>query len=426
MGLINFIKHAWNIFNDKNINDSYYNKNNYITVSSFTNPYRPQLTTSNDRSILAAVYNRIAIDCSQIDIRHVKVDDEDKFIETIESDLNDRLTIEANKDQTSKSFIQDVVMSLLDEGYVAIVPIETSLNLKNPSSYDIKSMRTGKIIQWYPDAVQVDLYNDRIGQHQTVTVPKKDVAIIENPYYEIMNSANSTLKRIIRKLNLIDYVDEESGSGKLNLILQLPYMVKTDVRKQQAQKRLEDLNEQLKNNRYGIAYTDGTEKITQLNRSIDNNMNETVVQLMKMYFTQLGISENVLNGTAQEAELQLYRNRTLKPILEAICDEISRKFITKTGRTQGQRIKYYYDAFELMPIANLAEVADKFSRNAIMSANEIRQFIGLKPSAQPEADELSNKNLYNEPKEEIVEEENIPILQQKISHNTGGENNNEE
>lgn len=426
MGLINFIKHAWNIFNDKNINDSYYNKNNYITVSSFTNPYRPQLTTSNDRSILAAVYNRIAIDCSQIDIRHVKVDDEDKFIETIDSDLNDRLTIEANKDQTSKSFIQDVVMSLLDEGYVAIVPIETSLNLKNPSSYDIKSMRTGKIIQWYPDAVQVDLYNDRIGQHQTVTVPKKDVAIIENPYYEIMNSANSTLKRIIRKLNLIDYVDEESGSGKLNLILQLPYMVKTDVRKQQAQKRLEDLNEQLKNNRYGIAYTDGTEKITQLNRSIDNNMNETVTQLMKMYFTQLGISENVLNGTAQEAELQLYRNRTLKPILEAICDEISRKFITKTGRTQGQRIKYYYDAFELMPIANLAEVADKFSRNAIMSANEIRQFIGLKPSAQPEADELSNKNLYNEPKEEIVEEENIPILQQKISRNTGGENNNEE
>lgn len=426
MGLINFIKHAWNIFNDKNINDSYYNKNNYITVSSFTNPYRPQLTTSNDRSILAAVYNRIAIDCSQIDIRHVKVDDEDKFIETIESDLNDRLTIEANKDQTSKSFIQDVVMSLLDEGYVAIVPIETSLNLKNPSSYDIKSMRTGKIIQWYPDAVQVDLYNDRIGQHQTVTVLKKDVAIIENPYYEIMNSANSTLKRIIRKLNLIDYLDEESGSGKLNLILQLPYMVKTDVRKQQAQKRLEDLNEQLKNNRYGIAYTDGTEKITQLNRSIDNNMNETVTQLMKMYFTQLGISENVLNGTAQEAELQLYRNRTLKPILEAICDEISRKFITKTGRTQGQRIKYYYDAFELMPIANLAEVADKFSRNAIMSANEIRQFIGLKPSAQPEADELSNKNLYNEPKEEIVEEENIPILQQKISRNTGGENNNEE
>lgn len=427
MSIFDRIKHAFNVFMDKKSDDNYFNSNGftYMGYGSFSNPYRPHFNTANDRSLLTTVMNRIAVDCSMIDIKHIKIDEEDKFIETMFTDLNECLTIEANKDQTSKSFIMDLVMSMLDEGYVAVVAVDTTLNNKNPSSYDIKSMRTGKIIQWYPDHVQIELYNDRIGRHQTVTLPKKNVAIIENPFYEIMNSANSVLQRLIRKWNLIDYIDEEVGSGKINLILQLPYIVKTETRKQQVKNRLDEITSQLANSKYGIAYTDGTEKITQLNRSLENNMVESAKEYKEMFFNLLGISEKVFNGTATEEELQLYRNRIIKPIMEAICDEITRKFITKTGRSQGQRIRYFYDPFELMPISDVAEVADKFSRNAIMTSNEIRQKIGLRPSQEPIADELSNKNLYNDdqPKEvetyedvEEVENEqiNLPLLERTL------------
>lgn len=428
MGVFDFIKHAWNVFVDKKSNDNYLNSNGftYMGYGSFSNPYRPQITYGKDRSMINTVMNRIGVDCSLIDIKHIKVDGEDKYIETMPTDLNDCLTFEANKDQTAKSFILDLVMSMLDEGYVAVVPVDTTLNSKNPSSYDIKSMRTGKITQWYPDHVQIELYNDRTGRRQLITLPKSNVAIIENPFYEIMNSANSILQRLIRKWNLIDYIDEEIGSGKINLILQLPYIVKTETRKKQVEKRLGEITDQLANNKYGIAYTDGTEKITQLNRSLENNMVESAKEYKEMFFNLLGVSEKVFNGTASEEEMQLYRNRILKPIMEAICDEFTRKFITKTGRTQGQRVRYFYDAFELMPISDLAEVADKFSRNAILTSNEIRQKIGMKPSQEPIADELSNKNLYDEQpidaeiaeeidvEEDYEDEENLPILERKL------------
>lgn len=405
MGIFDRLKHAWNVFMDKKNNDEYNSSYfPYMGYGSFTNPYRPKLSTAKDRTIINSIFNRIAIDCSMIDIKHVRIDDEDKFTEVMNTNLNNCLTIEANKDQTSKSFIRDLVMSMLDEGYVAVVAVDTTLNPNNTASFDVCSLRTGKIVQWYPDNVQIDLYNDKTGQHQLVTLPKSKVAIIENPFYDIMNSANSILQRLMRKLNLIDYVDEELGSGKLNLILQLPYIVKTETRKSQVEKRIADINSQLANSKYGIAYTDGTEKITQLNRSIDNNMVETVKKYEEMLFNQLGIDATILNNTAKEEVFQAYRNRIIKPILEEITDELTRKFISKTGRTQGQRVRYFYNAFELMPVSDLAEVADKFSRNAIMSSNEVRQLIGLKPSSDPTADELSNKNLYNEEQPKVEED----------------------
>ena len=436
MGVFNRLKHAWNVFMDKNSNDEYVSNRGftYMGYGSFLNPYRPHFSTAKDRTMINSIYNRIAVDCSLIDIKHVKVDKDDKYIETMDTDLNTCLTIESNKDQTSKSFIQDLVMSMLDEGYVAVVPVDTTFNLKNPSAYDIKSMRTGKIIEWFPDHVKIDLYNDRTGQHQTVMMPKSQVAIIENPFYETMNSANSILQRLIRKLNLIDYVDEEIGTGKLNLIMKLPYIVKTETRKNQVQKRLAEINEQLsdKNNKYGITYTDGTESIRQLNRPIDNKMIESVKQLEEMLFTQLGLDPTILNNTATKDVLQSYRNRILKPILEHICDELTRKFITSTGRSQGQRVKYFYNAFELMPLSDMADIGDKFSRNAILTPNEIRQLIGLPPSSEPIADELSNKNLYNEENPEVVEDVNVNEQEEPLTAKNvlsyvikeGGENQN--
>lgn len=398
MSVFNRLKNAWNAFLDKNVNNSDFRSYANLGYGSYTNPYRMKMSTAKDRTMITSIFNRIATDCSMVDIRHIRIDKGTKrFKEEMETDLNLCLSVEANKDQTSKSFFIDLVMSMLDEGYVAVVPVDTTLNPNNQESYDILSLRTGKIIQWYPDNVEVDLYNDRTGQHQTITMSKKDVAIIENPFFAIMNDQNSTLQRIIRKLNLIDYIDSEAGTGKMNLILQLPYIVKTETRKQQVEARIKDIEEQLSNNKYGIAYTDGTEKITQLNRAIENNMLDSVKYLTSMLWSQLGIDETVLNGTANKDAMQNYYNRIVKPILEVITDEFTRKFITKTGRTQGQRIRYFHDAFELMPIADLAEVADKFSRNAIMTSNEIRQVMGLKPIEEPIANELSNKNLYNEP-----------------------------
>lgn len=398
MSVFNRLKNAWNAFLDKNVNNSDFRSYANLGYGSYTNPYRMKMSTAKDRTMITSIFNRIATDCSMVDIRHIRIDKGTKrFKEEMETDLNLCLSVEANKDQTSKSFFIDLVMSMLDEGYVAVVPVDTTLNPNNQESYDILSLRTGKIIQWYPDNVEVDLYNDRTGQHQTITMSKKDVAIIENPFFAIMNDQNSTLQRIIRKLNLIDYIDSEAGAGKMNLILQLPYIVKTETRKQQVEARIKDIEEQLSNNKYGIAYTDGTEKITQLNRAIENNMLDSVKYLTSMLWSQLGIDETVLNGTANKDAMQNYYNRIVKPILEVITDEFTRKFITKTGRTQGQRIRYFHDAFELMPIADLAEVADKFSRNAIMTSNEIRQVMGLKPIEEPIANELSNKNLYNEP-----------------------------
>lgn len=398
MSVFNRLKNAWNAFLDKNVNNSDFRSYANLGYGSYTNPYRMKISTAKDRTMITSIFNRIATDCSMVDIRHIRIDKGTKrFKEEMETDLNLCLSVEANKDQTSKSFFIDLVMSMLDEGYVAVVPVDTTLNPNNQESYDILSLRTGKIIQWYPDNVEVDLYNDRTGQHQTITMSKKDVAIIENPFFAIMNDQNSTLQRIIRKLNLIDYIDSEAGAGKMNLILQLPYIVKTETRKKQVEERIKDIEEQLSNNKYGIAYTDGTEKITQLNRAIENNMLDSVKYLTSMLWSQLGIDETVLNGTANKDAMQNYYNRIVKPILEVITDEFTRKFITKTGRTQGQRIRYFHDAFELMPIADLAEVADKFSRNAIMTSNEIRQVMGLKPIEEPIANELSNKNLYNEP-----------------------------
>lgn len=393
MGLFDRLKHAWNAFtaNDK---DELYTAPSYnLGLSSTYRPDRLYFTRGNERSIVTAVYNRIAVDCSRVDIKHVKLDDNGRYSETINSDLNHCLTIEANKDQASKAFIQDIVESLFDEGCIAIVPIDTTLNINKTSAYDIQTMRTGRIITWYPDYIQVNVYNDRTGNRENILMPKKDVAIIENPLYSIMNERNSVLQRLIRKLNILDAIDEQSGSGKLNLIIQLPYVVKTETRKTQAESRQKEIEKQLVDSKYGIAYIDGTEKITQLNRSIDNNLMSQIEYLTSMLYSQLGITQAVLDGTADEKTMLNYMNRTVTPVVSAIVEEMKRKFLTQTARSQGQDIMFFNDPFKLMPVSNLADIADKFTRNEIMSSNEIRQIIGLKPINDPKADELRNKNL---------------------------------
>lgn len=392
MGLLDRLAHAWNAF--KQLEEPDYKAPRYVNLgySSTSRPDRMYFSRGNERSIVTAIYNRIAIDCADIDIRHVKLDDNDRYLEEMNSGLNNCLTLEANKDQTAKAFMQDVVQSLFDEGCVAIVPIDTDIN-PEIKSYDIDTMRVGKITQWFPDDVQIEVYNDRLGIKQQIMMNKKNVAIIENPLYSITNAPNSTLQRLIRKLNILDAIDEQSGSGKLDLIIQLPYIVKTETRRQQAENRRKDIENQLNNSKYGIAYTDGTEKITQLNRSVDNNLLNQITYLTSMLYSQLGITEEILNGTADEKTMLNYMNRTVKPIVRAISDEIKRKFLTKTARTQKQTIMYFLDPLKLVPITNLADIADKFTRNEIMSSNELRQIIGLKPVKDPKADELRNKNL---------------------------------
>lgn len=391
MGFFDRLVHAWNAF--KQVEEPTYRVPSYsLGYSSTSRPDRMYFTRGNERSIVTSIYNRIAIDCADIDIKHVKLDENERYIETIKSGLNNCLTLAANKDQTARAFIQDVVQSMLDEGCVAIVPIDTDVN-PELKSYDIETIRVGKITQWFPDNVRVEVYNDQLGYKQELIMPKRIVAIIENPLYSIVNSPNSTLQRLIRKLNILDAIDEQSGSGKLDLIVQLPYIIKTDARRQQAEDRRKDIEKQLAGSKYGIAYTDGTEKITQLNRPVDNNLLNQITYLTSMLYSQLGITEEILNGTADEKTMLNYMNRTVKPIVGAIVDEIKRKFLTKTARTQLQTVMYFLDPFKLVPVTNLAEIADKFTRNEIMSSNEIRQIIGLKPIDDPRADELRNKNL---------------------------------
>lgn len=391
MSIASRIKKAWNAFlgNDPPYTIPYTD----LGYSATYRPDRVNFSRGNERSIITSVYNRIAIDCASIKIVHARLDENGRFLEEVDSSLNNCLTVEANKDQAAKLFIRDIVMSLFDEGCVAVVPVDTSINPAKTTSYDIETMRVGRIIQWYPDYIECEVYNDRIGQKQNLTLPKKQVAIIENPLYAIMNERNSTLQRLIRKLNILDAIDEQSGSGKLDLIIQLPYVIKTEERFKQAEKRRADLEQQLANSKFGIAYTDGTEHITQLNRSVDNNLMKQVEYLTSMLYSQLGITQAVLDGTADEKTMLNYMNRTVEPVMSAIVDEMKRKFLTKTARTQHQTIMYFSDPFRLIPVTSLADIADKFTRNEIMTSNEIRQIIGMKPVDDARADELINKNI---------------------------------
>lgn len=391
MGALNRLQHAWNAFLDRE--ERYRVAPGEFGASYSIRPDRIRLNIANERSIITSIYNRIAIDVSSIDIRHVRMDSENRYTEDITSGLNTCLSIEANIDQEARAFVRDIVMSCLDEGVIAIVPVDTSASPVNNNSYDILTMRVGKITQWFPTYVKVDLYNDKTGRREEVPLPKTAVAIIENPLYSVMNEPNSTLQRLIRKLNLLDSVDEQSSSGKLDMIIQLPYVIKSEQRRQQAEQRRKDIEFQLKGSQYGIAYTDGTEKITQLNRPAENNLLKQVEYLTEMLYGQLGLTAEVMNGTADEAAMLNYYNRTIEPILSAITGEFKRKFLTKTARTQGQSIEYFRDPFKLVTMANLAEMADKFTRNEIFTSNEIRQFIGIKPSKDPKADKLINSNM---------------------------------
>ena len=383
------LKKAWNAFTNRDPTPNYFN----IGQSYSYRPDRLRLSRGNERSIVTSIFNRIAIDVSCIEIRHCKLDDDGRYDSDIKSGLNECLSLEANIDQTSRSFIQDVVMSMLDEGCVAIVPVDASDNILRTNSYDIYSMRTGKILEWKPAHVLVRVYNDRTGNKEDILMPKSKVAIIENPLYSIINEPNSTLQRLMRKLSLLDVTDEQTASGKLDLIIQLPYLIKTDARREQADKRRKDIEMQLSGSKYGIAYTDGTEKITQLNRPIENNLMTQVEYLTNQLFAQLGITQAILDGTADEKTMLNYYSRSIEPITSAITIEMKRKFLTKTARTQNQSIEAFRDPFKLVPINNIAEIADKFTRNEILTSNEIRQIIGFKPSSEPKADQLLNSNL---------------------------------
>ena len=408
------LKHAWNAFANRDPTEEY----RPLGVSYYTRPDRPRFSYGHERSIVNSIYNRIAIDCAVIDIKNVRIDDNGQYVEEIKSGLNDCLSVEANIDQTGRAFIQDAVMTMLDEGCIAIIPIDTTLN-PNTSSFDINSMRVGKITQWYPDHVKVSVYNDRNGKREEIIMRKSAVAIIENPLYSVMNEPNSTLKRLIRKLNILDAVDEQSGSGRLDMIIQLPYVIKNEARRQQAESRKRDIELQLENSKYGIAYTDGTEKITQLNRSIDNQLLDQIEYLTKMLYNQLGMTEDVFAGNADEKTMLNYYNRTIEPILSAITLEMKRKFLSKTARTQGQSIEFFRDPFRLVPVNQLAEIADKFTRNAIVTSNEFRAIIGFKPSDDPMANELINNNLYPTEQQELEAEENYNPLDVPVSETEG-------
>ena len=388
-------KRAWNVFMNKDPS----RMAGDFGMSSYYRPDRPRFTRGNEQSIVTSVYNRIALDVASVAIRHVRLDENDRYLEDIDSGLNSCLSLEANVDQTGRALIQDLVMSMFDEGCVALVPVDTDEDPENTDSYKIESMRTGKIIEWKPRHVRVRLYNDRTGMKEEVWLRKDKIAIIENPLYAVINEPNSTMQRLIRKLNLLDVVDEQSSSGKLDLIIQLPYVIKTEARRQQAENRRKDIENQLAGSKYGIAYTDGTERITQLNRSVENNLMKQIEYLTSMLYSQLGITTTILDGTADEQTMLNYNNRTIEPILSAIVDEMKRKFLTKTARSQRQSIAFFRDPFCLVPVNNLAEIADKFTRNEIMTSNEFRQIVGMKPSKDPRADELRNKNL-NESKED--------------------------
>ena len=390
MGIRDRLQHAWNAF--------VYNDNTYVDPQnlgglSTYKPDRVHFSRGVERSIVTSVYNRLALDVSSIAIKHVRLDENGRFKEEVDSGLQNCLNVEANIDQTGRAFLQDVVMSMLDEGCVAIVPVDTTIDPAKSGSYEINTMRTGKILEWYPAHVRVRVYNDKRGIHEEIVLPKSSVAIIENPLYAVINEPNSTMQRLIRKLNLLDVVDEQTSSGKLDLIIQLPYVIKSEARRKQAEERRKDIEMQLSGSKYGIAYTDGTERITQLNRPAENNLMKQVEYLTSMLYSQLGLTQSIMDGSADDKTMLNYYNRTVEPILAAITDEIKRKFLTKTARSQKQTIMYFRDPFKLTPVLDLAEIADKFTRNEIMTSNEIRQIVGMKPADDPSADELRNKNL---------------------------------
>lgn len=389
MGFMDRIQRGWNAFRNRDPTTEYRDTG----LGYAYRPDRVRFTRGNERSIVTSVYNRIALDVAAINIQHVQLDDNNRFTNVVESGLNSCLNLEANIDQTGRAFVQDIVMSMFDEGCVAVVPVDTTQDPEITDSYDILSMRTGKILEWKPRHVKVRVYNDRTGMKEDLLLPKKQVAIIENPLYAVINEPNSTMQRLIRKLCLLDAVDEQSSSGKLDLIIQLPYVVKTEARRQQANDRRKQIEEQLTGSKYGIAYTDGTERITQLNRPVENNLMKQIEYLTSMLYSQLGITQAILDGTADDKTMLNYYSRTIEPIISAIVDEMKRKFLTKTARSQKKSIMFFRDPFKLVPVNDIAEIADKFTRNEILSSNEIRQIVGIKPSKDPKADELRNKNL---------------------------------
>lgn len=397
------LKHAWNAFTG-NIQMNYRD----LGMSYPYRADRPRMSRGNERSIVTSVYNRIALDVAALNVQHVRLDENGRFLSVIDDGLNNCLTLEANVDQTARSFIQDVVISMFDEGSVAIVPVDTTTDPNVSGSYDIQSLRVGQILDWYPQYIRTRVYNEQTGRKEDIVVPKSAVAIIENPLYAVINEPNSTMQRLIRKLNLLDVIDEQSGSGKLDLIIQLPYVIKTEARRQQAENRRKDIESQLSGSKYGIAYIDGTEHITQLNRSVNNNLMSQIEYLTSMLYSQLGITQSILDGTADEKTMLNYNNRTIEPIISAIVDEMKRKFLTKTARSQRQSILFFRDPFKLVPVNEIAEIADKFTRNEIMTSNEIRQVVGMKPSDDPRADELRNKNL-SEPSGSDQQSEEAPI-----------------
>lgn len=396
------LKHAWNAFFNKDPTITREYGNSY----SFR-PDRPRFHRGNERTIVTAVFNKIAMDVAALNFYHIREDEDDRFTDIIKSGLNNCLTLEANIDQTHRAFIQDYVMSLFDEGVVAIVPVDTTTDPRNSNSYDVLSMRIGKVIEWFPQHVKVRVYNDQTGEKEDIMLPKKMVGIIENPMFAVCNEPNSTLQRLIRKLAILDVIDEQSGSSKLDLIIQLPYVIKSGLRREQAEKRRKQIEEQLAGSKYGIAYIDGTERVTQLNRAVENNLMAQIEFLTNMLYSQLGVTKEVLDGSADEKTMLNYTNRTIEPIASAFTNELKRKFLTKTARTQGQSIAFFRDPFKLIPVGELAEIADKMTRNEIMTSNEVRQKIGMKPSKEPQADELRNKNL-NQSADAMAAEEVVP------------------
>lgn len=415
MDLVTRIKRGWNAFRNRDPTRDYSD----YGASYYYRPDRPIFTRGNERSIATSVYNRIALDASAIVIQHVRLDENSRFSSVINSGLNNCLNLDANLDQTGRAFLQDAVMSMLDEGCVALVPVITDSDPDTTSSYDILSMRTGRIIEWYPAYVRVRVYNEQTGRKEDLRLPKSTVAIVENPLYAVMNEPNSTMQRLIRKLSLLDVTDEQTASGKLDLIIQLPYVIKTQARQQQAEDRRKAIEMQLASSKYGIAYTDGTERITQLNRPAENNLMKQIEYLTNMLYSQLGITQTIMDGTADEKTMLNYYSRTIEPIVSAIVDELKRKFLTKTARSQGQSIMFFRDPFKLVPVNDLAELADKFTRNEIMTSNEIRQIVGMKPSGDPKADELKNSNIA-ESKQEAQEQ--LDVVDKEIQEtDKGGE-----
>ena len=404
MGLKSRVQNAWNALMNKDPTYTF----NPPGTTSYHRPDRTRLSRGNERSIVTSVINRIALDVAAIDIKHCRLDKDERYIETINSGLNECFNLEANIDQSGKAFMQDIVMSAFDEGCIAMIPVDTTANPEKTSSYDILTMRTGKILQWKPEHVRIQLYNDRTGNKEEIWIHKRNVGIVENPLYSVVNEPNSTMKRLIRKLNILDYIDEQSGSGKLDLIIQLPYVVKSEARRQQAEERRSAIEQQLSGSKYGIAYVDGTERVTQLNRPLENNLMKQIEYLTAMLWSQLNMTQSIMDGTADDKTMLNYYNRTIQPFVQTIVDEVNRKFLTRTARSQGQLMKAFRDPFKLVPVNDMAEIADKFTRNEIMTSNEIRQVIGMKPSDDPKADKLVNSNI-SQPNENQQPQSEQPV-----------------